>query len=279
MLPNRSKHPCGKAKRATCCWSFVMFSALLVVGLSAIIPQVAFEGQREKEEELLFRGQQYQRSIQLFFRKFGRYPNSLEELEKTNGIRFLRKAYLDPMTKEADWRLIHIGPGGSFPDAKNPSQASSQPGRSDSLPAGRHGLGSFAGNVSDPIRRRARGETKHGTGRIGRSLAGSQSSHWPGNLRAVTVCCARPKPLCKSQRQSFAATKGICAGTAARNCGAAQPESFPDRPVSFWSTTEQASGLARHFRSFQRFRTKVRRTGVRRRRHCRRGQPEHGRVH
>ena len=98
---------------------FIMFSALLVVGLSAIIPQVAFEGQRAKEEELLFRGQQYQRAIQLFFRKFGRYPNSLEELEKTNGIRFLRKAYLDPMTKENDWRLIHIGPGGSFPDAKN----------------------------------------------------------------------------------------------------------------------------------------------------------------
>ena len=99
---------------------FVMFSALLVVGLSAIIPQVAFEGQREKEEELLFRGQQYQRAIQLFFRKIGRYPNSLEELEKTNGIRFLRKAYLDPMTMKTDWRLIHIGPGGAFTDAKNP---------------------------------------------------------------------------------------------------------------------------------------------------------------
>lgn len=112
--------PVRKSEKGYVLLVFVMFSALLVVGLSAIIPQVAFEGQREKEEELLFRGQQYQRAIQLFFRKFGRYPNSLEELERTNGIRFLRKAYLDPMTKENDWRLIHIGPGGSFPDAKNP---------------------------------------------------------------------------------------------------------------------------------------------------------------
>ncbi len=118
----KTETPARKREKGYVLLVFILFSALLVVGLSAIIPQVAFEGQRVKEEELLFRGQQYQRAIQLFFRKFGRYPNSLEELEKTNGIRFLRKAYLDPMTKENDWRLIHIGPGGVFPDAKNPPQ-------------------------------------------------------------------------------------------------------------------------------------------------------------
>src|SRR3990167_3799539 len=79
---------------------FILFSALLAVGLIRILPKAVFEGQREKEEELMFRGQQYMLAIQHFVRKFGRYPNTMEELEKANEIRFLRKRYRDPMTKE-----------------------------------------------------------------------------------------------------------------------------------------------------------------------------------
>src|SRR5579863_9816573 len=69
----------------------VLFAALLLASLSTIIPNVIFEGQRQKEEELVFRGMQYQRAIQLFYRKFGRYPNSVDEMLKTNNFRFLRK--------------------------------------------------------------------------------------------------------------------------------------------------------------------------------------------
>ena len=154
--------PGRKSEKGYVLLVFVLFSALLVVGLSAIIPQVAFEGQREKEEELLFRGQQYQRAIQLFFRKFGRYPNSLEELEKTNGIRFLRKAYLDPMTKEADWRLIHVGPGGNFPDAKNPPKP---PANLDALTPSQQG---GTGLEASP----GMFQTPSGGGPAGRPLAG-----------------------------------------------------------------------------------------------------------
>lgn len=97
---------------------FVLFAALLLVGLAAIIPKAAFEGRRDKEAELVFRGLQYHRAIQLFVRKFGRYPTSVDELTKTNNIRFLRKRYKDPMTKDGEWRLIHIGPSGVLLDAK-----------------------------------------------------------------------------------------------------------------------------------------------------------------
>ena len=96
---------------------FMLFAALLVIGFARILPRAVFEGQREKEEETIFRGQQYQHAIQLFVRKLGRYPNSLEELENTNNLRFLRKRFRDPLTKEGEWRLIHIGPGGVFPDS------------------------------------------------------------------------------------------------------------------------------------------------------------------
>ena len=96
---------------------FMLFAALLVIGFARILPKAVFEGQREKEEETIFRGKQYQHAIQLFVHKFGRYPNSLEELENTNNLRFLRRRYRDPLTKEGEWRLIHIGPGGVFTDS------------------------------------------------------------------------------------------------------------------------------------------------------------------
>jgi type II secretory pathway pseudopilin PulG len=99
---------------------FALFAALLVVGIYRILPKYVFEGQRQKEEEMIFRAQQYTRAIQLFVRKLGRYPNSIDELENTNQIRYLRKRYMDPMTVEGDWRLIHIGPGGVFIDSKYP---------------------------------------------------------------------------------------------------------------------------------------------------------------
>jgi type II secretory pathway pseudopilin PulG len=96
----------------------ILMVALVFVSFSAIIPKVFFEAQRDREEELYFRGMQYQHAIQLFFRKFGRYPNSIDELEKTNGIRFLRKRYSDPITMKKEWRLIHVGANGQFVDAK-----------------------------------------------------------------------------------------------------------------------------------------------------------------
>ena len=53
----------------------ILMVALIFVSFSAIVPKIRFQAQRDREEELYFRGMQYQRAIQLFFRKFGRYPN------------------------------------------------------------------------------------------------------------------------------------------------------------------------------------------------------------
>jgi len=55
------------------------------------------------------RGNQYVRAVQLYYRKTGHYPGSVDQLEKTNNIRFLRQRYVDPMTGKPDWRLIHVG--------------------------------------------------------------------------------------------------------------------------------------------------------------------------
>jgi hypothetical protein len=63
---------------------------------------------RDREVEMIHRGEQYERAVRIFYRKNGRYPNSLEELENTNKVRYLRKRYKDPMTKDGVWKLAHL---------------------------------------------------------------------------------------------------------------------------------------------------------------------------
>jgi type II secretory pathway pseudopilin PulG len=82
---------------------------LILLALSIAAPKVAEELKRDREVEAVHRGNQYVRAIQLYYRKIGTYPGSLEQLEKTNNIRFLRQRYADPMTGKPDWRVIKLG--------------------------------------------------------------------------------------------------------------------------------------------------------------------------
>ena len=54
--------------------------------------------QRDQELETMHRGQQYIRAVQLYYRKFRRFPPNVDALEDTNMQRFLRKRYADPLT-------------------------------------------------------------------------------------------------------------------------------------------------------------------------------------
>jgi len=92
-------------------------AAIIAITLYVALPRVAFEAQRDKEELLIQRGEQYKRAIQLYVRKFKRFPGKMEDLDNANGIRFLRHHYVDPMTGKDEWRLIHAGPGGILLDS------------------------------------------------------------------------------------------------------------------------------------------------------------------
>lgn len=107
-------------------------AATLAVMFFLELPRIAFERQREKEQLLIERGEQYRRAIQLFVRKFNRYPGTLNELENTNNIRFLRRRYKDPMTGKAEWRLIHIGPGGVLLDSLVTKPPAVEPSKQES---------------------------------------------------------------------------------------------------------------------------------------------------
>jgi len=77
--------------------------AIMGITMSMLLPSWSTYVQREKEAELIFRGEQYMRAIELYQRQFpGAYPTGVEMLVEQ---RFLRRAYLDPMTG-SDFQLL-----------------------------------------------------------------------------------------------------------------------------------------------------------------------------
>ena len=83
--------------------------ALILITLAVAAPKIAQSIRRDRELELMHRGEQYKRAVKLYYRKFGAYPSSIDQLVNTNQIRFLRKRYTDPMTGKDDWKIIHQG--------------------------------------------------------------------------------------------------------------------------------------------------------------------------
>jgi hypothetical protein len=95
---------------------FLMAAAVAIM-LFRQLPRVAFESERDKEDLLITRGEQYKRAIQLYVIATKKYPNKIEDLENTNDKRYLRRRYIDPMTGKDEWRLIHVNAAGVLTDS------------------------------------------------------------------------------------------------------------------------------------------------------------------
>jgi hypothetical protein len=115
---------------------------LMLLALSVAAPKVAQELRREREVEAIHRGNEYVMAIRRQHMKFQHYPGNMDQLEKSNNIRFLRQKYVDPMTGKADWRLIHVGEAKTTVKGFFGQPLSGLPG------AGAGGLGAAASMVS-----------------------------------------------------------------------------------------------------------------------------------
>ena len=88
---------------------FAMAALLVVLGIMSLLLSMALpvwhhSARREREAELIFRGEQYARAIMLYQRQTpGAYPPDVDTLVEG---RFLRRAYRDPMTADGEFRLI-----------------------------------------------------------------------------------------------------------------------------------------------------------------------------
>jgi type II secretory pathway pseudopilin PulG len=83
--------------------------AIILLFLGVAASDAAYSLRREKELESARRADQYVRAIRLFYLKNNHYPGSVKQLENTNNVRYLRQQYVDPLTGQADYRLIVVG--------------------------------------------------------------------------------------------------------------------------------------------------------------------------
>lgn len=83
--------------------------AILSIVMLVALPTWRQQSQREKETELVFRGEQYARAIALYQRKLaGTFPPNLDVLVEQ---KFLRKKYKDPITGD-DFVPVYAGSTG-----------------------------------------------------------------------------------------------------------------------------------------------------------------------
>src|SRR5262245_53737955 len=83
----------------------IMMNVMAIV-LTMLLPAWQTMATREREAELVFRGQQYARAIALYQRARGGFPPSVDVLVAE---KFLRKKYKDPMTANGEFQIITVG--------------------------------------------------------------------------------------------------------------------------------------------------------------------------
>ncbi|MBC2695635.1 MAG: type II secretion system protein [Desulfobacteraceae bacterium] len=105
---------------------FTYLGALIIVVILSISLTAASKYwstvvQREREKELIFRGDKIRRAIESYYKsapagRISAYPRSLQSLikdERYLAIRkHIRKIYLDPMTEDGKWAFVRNSKGG-----------------------------------------------------------------------------------------------------------------------------------------------------------------------
>jgi hypothetical protein len=117
MIARNSKRDAKHGQRGYALLMMIFLVATMMTFAVMATVSIKAEGQRQKEDELAWRGNQYVRAIRLFYKKNGRFPKTIDELTAyhTDQPNFIRKAYKDPMNKaDGTWRLIYILPNGQL---------------------------------------------------------------------------------------------------------------------------------------------------------------------
>ena len=142
----QGNRPSGAAEAGYAMAALLVGLSVMAVLMSMALPVWTTFNKREREAELIWRGQQYARAIGLFQRKYANtYPPNVDLLVEQ---KFLRKKYKDPITNE-DFQMIPAGGGpnqpggpqnsGGKPPNKNPQlnkNPSTPPGKPRSGPGG-----------------------------------------------------------------------------------------------------------------------------------------------
>jgi len=110
----------GRTHEEGAAYLMLMLTILIMgIGLVAVSSVWHTAARRDKEQELLFYGAQFQQAIGQYYANSARgqrFPKELADLLKDPRVpgvkRYLRKIYTDPMTGKKDWGLVRSKSGG-----------------------------------------------------------------------------------------------------------------------------------------------------------------------
>jgi type II secretory pathway pseudopilin PulG len=86
--------------------AIMLMMVFMIIAATVAAPRVIQQMKRDREEEMIHRGTEYARAIKKFYKKNGRYPASLDDLDKGQ-VKYLRKRYKDPLSKDGKWKLLN----------------------------------------------------------------------------------------------------------------------------------------------------------------------------
>jgi type II secretory pathway pseudopilin PulG len=143
--------PAGRGEKGFTLAALLVIMAVMAVFLGVAMQSASFQVQREKEEELVFRGNQIVEAIRLFRARNGRFPTGLKQLAEADP-RVLRKQWSDPITGKTDWVPVFLGQdmqssgggpaGGQQPEA-TPQAGQPQSEEPEATPGPTPGTGAF----------------------------------------------------------------------------------------------------------------------------------------
>jgi len=205
---SRHRRAARRSERGYILLLMVFFAALLTIAAMAVAPSVLTEGRRQREKEMIWRGQQYTRGVKLYYRKLGHFPTSLDDLTKpkTGSLRFMREAYKDPMNKEdGSWRLIYVGANGQLIGSLKPPQNLQIPGAP--------GFGTSAASVATASNGLTAGSGTSGIGGTSnQSSFGGSGSFGSSSNSAAQPADPNVDPMANPQGDALGETPTIVGG-------------------------------------------------------------------
>lgn len=108
----------GRSRESGYAYLLALFMAMmLIITSETLMENLATKGRREREMEMIWRGEQCERAIHLYYLKTGHYPQTFDDLKSGLAeLHFLRvEAEKNPMNKvDGTWRFIYVNSAGQI---------------------------------------------------------------------------------------------------------------------------------------------------------------------
>jgi len=117
---NNSKRRQRAERSSAAGYAYLMALFLISVMLIAsqvVLQNLVTQGRREREANMIWRGDQWKIAVRRYYQKTGHYPQTAEDLQKgLPELHFLRSAaYKDPTnTADGSWRFIYVNAAGQI---------------------------------------------------------------------------------------------------------------------------------------------------------------------